>query len=462
MSHPDRLSAQDLSFLHLEDEGATMNIGALVVLDDADDPLPVERLRHLFLARLHRLPRLRQRIEMVARSLARPRLVDDVNFDLEYHLRVAALRAPGGRSELTRAVQRLNQERFDRSRPLWDVTMLTGAADGRTAVLLRAHHAVLDGMSAMELARILFDTRADEPPGLPRPWQPSPPDDDDLLREVLAERLVDDFRSGLSQAIDRLDPVRRIDHEISMIEGLRSFVAAGPKPAFPVGQASSSRPRLSLLDIDARQLRTITRTVGASDHAVALSLTASMLSNYLITIASHHGSFRRSEHIRALVPVARVVKQRNVRLGNHASFVIVDLPTAPMNEVERLRICARSLEEAQRSGQAETSAELLAMSDHLPMRLTKFVTAAVSAQPFVDVVVSYMRGPKRALFLGGRRHLVTFPVLPLGRGIAMMAGITHLGDRWGCSLTTDPGRIELPAFALSGLRRAAESLALSG
>ncbi len=466
MSHPDRLSAQDVSFLTLEDNGAAMNIGALVTVADADNPLTVQDLRHLFLARIHLIPRLRRRLALVPGSIARPRLVDDTSFDIDQHIRSHRLNGSASSDELVKAVGRLNLERFDRSRPLWDVTLITGSKTGHSSILLRSHHAFLDGMSAFEIARTLFDTRADQPPGMPHTWSPTRVSRDELIAEAVAEQLVDNIQRSWNQAADQIHPITRLDHEISLLDGVSAFLRAGPKPNAAFGSPSTFKPQIAIGDVEAQALHEAAKVLGATDQALALALTASMLSRHFcvnnanLAHQTHQsaGSFDQTERVRTLVPMAIHVRDRRASLGNHASFVIVDLPTAKMSETERLQICARELRQALSNRQAETSARLIDMSNSLSTIVSKRITSAISAQPFVDVVVSYMRGPKRTLYLAGRRHLVTHPVMPLGRGMVMMAGVTHLGDRWGCSLTVDPARVCAPGFLLAGLRTWAGAL----
>ena len=110
---------------------------------------------------------------------------------------------------------------------------------------------------------------------------------------------------------------------------------------------------------------------------------------------------------------------------------MVDLPIAPMPEAQRLALVAATLEEGRRAGQARGLRPLIELSDRLSPKSAKAVANVVADQPFVDVVVSSMRGTRRPVWFAGHPHVVTYPLLPRGRQVPLMAGIVNLGGRWG-------------------------------
>src|SRR5204863_6008684 len=118
-------------------------------------------------ARLHLAPRLRQRVLRVPAGLARPLWVDDERFDLDFHLRRAAIPSPGGRLQLERAAGRVLSRPLDGAKPLWELYVFEGLAEDRTAVVLKLHHALADGISGMLIASALFDLSADADLGAP-------------------------------------------------------------------------------------------------------------------------------------------------------------------------------------------------------------------------------------------------------------------------------------------------------
>src|SRR3954454_18408950 len=156
--HLDRLSAVDAAFLHQEGAATHMHIGGLAVFD-GPAPSHVEMLEHIR-ERLHLLPRSRQRLATPPLSLGRQRWIDDPRFNLEYHVRHTALPAPGDEERLHRLAARIFSQRLDRAKPLWELWMVEGVEGGRFAVISKTHHALVDGVSGVDLMTMLFDLDA--------------------------------------------------------------------------------------------------------------------------------------------------------------------------------------------------------------------------------------------------------------------------------------------------------------
>ncbi len=142
----ERLGPQDASFLYLEKPNVHQHVGGLAILDPSTRPDGVLRYRDLVEvigSRLHLTPRFRQRVLFPPIPTARPQWVDDANFDLSFHLRRAALPAPGGQTELIEYVQRVISRPLDRTKPLWELYLIEGMGDGLSAILTKVHHAML-------------------------------------------------------------------------------------------------------------------------------------------------------------------------------------------------------------------------------------------------------------------------------------------------------------------------------
>ena len=165
---PERLSSLDASFLYLERPSMHMHVAGISMLDPRPDgPLSYDDVQRVVEARLHLAPRLRQRVLRVPGDLARPLWVDDDHFDLDFHLRRSAIPSPGGRFQLERAVGRVLSRPLDPAKPLWELYVFEGLAQRRTAVLLKMHHALADGISGMLIASALFDLVARHRPRHP-------------------------------------------------------------------------------------------------------------------------------------------------------------------------------------------------------------------------------------------------------------------------------------------------------
>src|SRR3954447_17179758 len=171
--HLDRLSAVDAAFLHQEGDATHMHIGAIARFASPAPPY-ADVLEHIR-GRLHLVPRYRQKPAVPPGRFGRQRWIDDPRFNLEYHVRHTALPNPGDDERLLRLAGRIFSQRLDRTKPLWEMWMVEGLADGRWALISKTHHALVDGVSGVDLTTMLFDLRPDpEPGGEPGAWVPHP------------------------------------------------------------------------------------------------------------------------------------------------------------------------------------------------------------------------------------------------------------------------------------------------
>src|SRR3954454_453258 len=162
MTRGHRLSALDASFLHLEKAGARLHVASVTVFDGPTPPYD-ELLAHIE-SRLHLVPRFRQRLAEIPLDQGRPVWVDDPHFNLRYHLRHAGLPAPGSEEQLKNLASRVFAQRLDRTKPLWELLLVDGLDGGGFALVAKSHHALVDGISAVDITTALFDADPDAPP----------------------------------------------------------------------------------------------------------------------------------------------------------------------------------------------------------------------------------------------------------------------------------------------------------
>src|SRR2546430_10873579 len=188
----DRLSPLDATFLHVEDAASHMHVACALVFD-GDPPAYDDLLEHIA-ARLHLVPRYRQRLATVPFQQGRPKWVDDERFDLRYHVRAAALPSPGSEYELQVLCGRVFSQQLRRDRPLWEMWLVEGLEGGRFAILSKTHHALVDGISGLDILSVLFapddEAAGSRAAGTPR-VAPSGPA---LLAEALVERAPRPFQ----------------------------------------------------------------------------------------------------------------------------------------------------------------------------------------------------------------------------------------------------------------------------
>ena len=185
--NPDRLTGLDASFLALEKGGAHMHVGSVLVFDG--EPPAYEELLELIEQRLHQVPRYRQKLAFPPLAQARPVWVDDPHFNVGYHVRHTALPEPAGEHELRRLAGRVFSQQLDRSKPLWEIWLVDRVGEDHFALVCKTHHALVDGISGVDIMTVLFDLEADPPERDPGPaWYPRPePSGTALFADAMTE-----------------------------------------------------------------------------------------------------------------------------------------------------------------------------------------------------------------------------------------------------------------------------------
>src|SRR5919205_414958 len=172
--HLDRLSAVDASFLHNESDASHMHVGGITIFEGP--PPAIDDFLDQIRSRLHLVPRYRQKLAVPPLETGRPIWVDDATFNLDYHIRHTALPAPGSEQQLRALAARIHSQRLDRNKPLWELWIVQGLEGNRFALIAKTHHALVDGVSGVDLATVLFDlSPVPEPaPHEGEPWLPQP------------------------------------------------------------------------------------------------------------------------------------------------------------------------------------------------------------------------------------------------------------------------------------------------
>ena len=227
----ERLSTLDSLFLELEDRSAHMHVGAVAIFEGP--PPPYRDFLSLIEARLGSVPRYRERVMFVPGKVGRPVWVDEAQFDLEYHVRHTALPAPGGDAELKKLAGRLFSQRLDRDKPLWEMWLVEGLDSSRFAIVSKTHHAMLDGVSGVDLATLLMDVEpSSAPPDVPAAWTPRRAP---AVADLLVESVKEQFSHPLRMAREALEPnseaAKLLGQLFTGLKPLLGVVSMGLAPA---------------------------------------------------------------------------------------------------------------------------------------------------------------------------------------------------------------------------------------
>jgi WS/DGAT/MGAT family acyltransferase len=431
MTNPDRLTALDSTFLHLEDHSsAHMHVASVMVFEGAA-PTLTALVDHVQ-SRLHLVPRYRQRLATVPFGQGRPLWVDDPHFNPYYHIRHTALPRPADDAALKQLAGRLFSQRLDRSKPLWEIWLVQSMAGGRFALIAKTHHALVDGVSGVDITTVLFDTAAEPAPTAPAsPWSAKPlPGQAKLLGEALMERTT--VPAEMARGARRLlRAPRRAAAQVK--DGLASIGATtlaginAPAPPSPFNVDIGPHRRYTFVDADLARFKAIKDSLGGTLNDVVLASVSLALGRYL----RGKGHDTDGLVLKAMVPVSVRTKEQRGALGNQVAAMWAPLPVGVENAAEALREIAVAMDDLKKGGQAVGAQVLTNLAGFAPPTILSQAARLQARQPFFNLVVTNVPGPQFPLYLLGRRLQILYPVVPLAQrqalGIAVMSYDGHLG-----------------------------------
>jgi diacylglycerol O-acyltransferase / wax synthase len=431
----ERLSNLDASFLYLDEPGAPLHVGGVLVLEGS--PAGLESLAALIQGRLPLVPRYRQRVVQVPGHLANPVWVDDADFDPGYHIRRSALPRPGTERQLLDMVGRVTSRPLDRSRPLWEMYLVEGLSGGRVAVVTKTHPALVDGLSAIDIGQVLLDVSPD--PALPATdeWSPQPvPGPLPLAREALGEyarrpsTAVESARRAVTDV--RSTGARMAGAAGYVLRAVRS--AAFPAPASLLNASSGPQRQVAVARADLAEIKRVRAAHDATVNDVLLTVIAGALREWLL---SRGQPVVAATSVRALVPLS--VQGRDAVPGGRVSSHLVDLPVGEPNPRMRLARLSFAMRGAVLDGQSVPADTLISLTGFAPPTLHALgVRAARSlSRRLFNLVVTNVPGPQLPLYAAGSRMLEVFPVVPLVRGQGLAIGITSYDGRVFFGLNAD-------------------------
>ena len=432
MANTDRLTGLDSSFLHLEDDSAHMHVAGVTVFEGTAPAY--EELVDQITERLHLVPRYRQRLAFVPLGQGRPVSVDDPHFKPAYHVRHTALPRPGGEAQLKRLAGRVFSQPLDRTRPLWELWLVEGLADDRFALLSKTHHALVDGISGVDIATVLFDAAPDPMPAAApdHGWIPRPiPSNAQLLADALLERSIAprEIARGLRAAFRGPRTVAQRVGESLIGLGAMAWAGLQPAPPSPFNVKIGPHRRFTWLRADLAKFKTIKNALGGTVNDVVLTVVAGALGRYMRL----HGEPTDGVILKAMVPVSVRADIDRGALGNRVSAMWAPLPVGMTDPVERLNEISTAMRGIKDSGQAVGAEVLTALSGFAPPTIMAQAARLQARQRLFNLVVTNVPGPQFPLYMLGRELESIYPMVPLAKntalGIALMSynGEMNLG-----------------------------------
>jgi diacylglycerol O-acyltransferase / wax synthase len=447
MNSLDRLSGQDVSFLFFETANTPMNVGGVSVFDggtlvNVDGAVDVERIKAYIASHLHKVPRYRHRLAYIPIE-NQPIWVDDERFDLDYHVHHVALPRPGNDQQLKHLTADILSRPLDRSRPLWESWIVEGVPNGRFALVTKAHHCMVDGISGVDLSAVMMSTAPRTTFTAPRRWRPRRrPSGVEMLRDdVLARvRLPFTLTPGApTQSILRSDIGQRLAAVWQTLQnGLRSAANT------PLNRPLGPHRRFEWLQMDLMRIKEVKNRLGGTVNDVVLATVAGALRRFL-----RRRNIPLSDlDFRVAVPVNVRSAEELHALGNRTSVWLTSLPVSERDPRRRLaQICATTAS-LKRAGGAAGTDVLMRLADWAgPLGVALGVRLAERMSPY-NLIVTNVPGPQFPLYLLDARVLQAYPLVPLfenqGLGIALFSYDGQLC--WGLNADRDLVS-DLPALA---------------
>jgi len=404
----DRLSAVDTAFLEQEGDATHMHIGGIAIF--AGPPPGIDAVMEHIRSRLHLVPRYRQKLARPPLQSGRPVWIDDPHFNLAYHVRHTALPAPGDEDRLRGLASRLFAQRLDRTKPLWEIWVVEGLDGGRFALISKTHHALVDGISGVDLVTALFDLTPevrDEPPG--EEWVPRPEPSQAQLLASAARGAVDRTLEVAGEGAGAVtSPQRALGAVRSAIEGVGEVAWTGlnAPPPTPFNVPIGPHRRLVTVQASLADYKAIKNALGGTVNDVVLAVVAGGLRRFL----GARGAPVDELELRACVPVSVRTEAQRGTLGNRLTQILAPLPVYVEDPVERLEVVRAAMDGLKESKQALGAETIAGMQGFAPPTILAQASRLNFSNRFYNLLVTNIPGPQIPIYLLGRKLESLYPI----------------------------------------------------
>lgn len=435
----ERMSTLDAEFLHLEDGIAHMHIGAVCLF--ADPPPSFDEIAAMVVAKLHLVPRYRQRVRPVPFELGRPVWVDDPHFNLAYHLRHTALPTPGDDTAFCRLIGRIMSQPLDRERPLWEKWLVEGLEGGRWALVFKIHHCMVDGIAGVGLLRVMLDLEPGTEVAAPEPWEPEPePGGAAKVLDAWGGLATDVIATARELPRAIAHPVRTTRSAVSTVRGLARF-AGDLRATPPLSIEGSIGPHRTWAHSSASlgDVQTIRSVFGGTINDVILAAVSGGYRELLLS----RGEDANRARIRSLVPVSTRHDDGRGQFNNKVSTLLYDLPVHIADPVDRLKEVQDQMTALKASHMAESVEVVATMGNLAPPPvvgpLSRMAIRAVHRLPqrSINTVTTNVPGPQFPLYCLGHEMLEYRPFVPISHGVRVSTGILSYNGHLFFGITGD-------------------------
>ena len=431
----ERMTVTDAQFLDLEDGVHHMHLASIGIFDGP--PPSYDGILEYVATLLPRVPRYRRKIRRVPMDLQRPVWVDDGHFNIQYHLRHAALPDPGSDDQLRNLMGRLMSQQLDRTKPLWELWIVENLSGGRWALVSKVHQALVDGIEGSDILTLMLTPEPSKPDLEAEPWNPRPePSDLDLLLDAgrdLATSPMEQYRS-VTGAFDRpLRAIEQASHSLYQLSALAPPERAAGSLTGPIG------PHRRWHDVSV-PLTSVKRIRSAFEGSVNDVVLAAIAHGFRLLLLDRGETVER-RLVRTFVPVSVHSTDEREEYDNTVSATFTDLPVGVDHPRDALELITRQLERLKDTDQAVAGEILTSLSGFSPPLLlalgTRAATSAAGELDGIHTVSANLPGPQRTLYLLDRPMVEAYPYLPLRNDLRLAVAAFSYNHQLSFGLTGD-------------------------
>lgn len=433
-----RLTSMDASFLYFEKKEASMHIGSVSIFDGE---ISFNQFVENINSKMHLLPRYQQVVVPDPFNLGHPTWELDTNFDINRHVFKLQIEAPGTEKELIELAGRLFTPMMDRTKPLWDIYLVYGLEGNRTAMVARVHHCMVDGVSGVDLLKIVLDISSEPSPPPPKPEAPPQQPKPDATRRLF-DSLIGGMQEGMNRWMEFQTGLMNLTQ--AMIDeptrnAMRDAGTLFPKLASPISLMPFNRPcsgerKLVWCTFSFAEARGIRAALNGTVNDVVLTALSGAVARYV----EIHGQQTSGRNLRVMVPVSLRQEDQRGALGNLVSLLPVEIPLDIRDPKERFRYINHKTA-AMKSGRVAEGLNLFsALSGTLPAPVQALLGALANTPlPPFNMVSTNVPGPQVPLYAMGKKMIAYYPYVPVGYAIGCGCAIMSYDQKLYFGLTAD-------------------------
>jgi diacylglycerol O-acyltransferase / wax synthase len=432
-----RLTSMDASFLYFEKKECPMHIGSVSVFEDE---IPFDKFVENVNSKMHMLPRYQQVVTPDPFNLGHPTWEHDANFDIKKHIFKIQIDKPGDDAELIKLASQIFTPMMDRSKPLWDIYLVYGLQGKRTAMIARVHHCMVDGVSGVDLLKIVLDMSPKPTPATPPKFTPSQPKPDPTRR--LFDALLGNMQEGMNRWMEFQTGLLNLAQAFTQEESRNAMQSMGgilPGLASPVSLMPFNKPcagerKLVWSEFSFAEARAIRAACSGTVNDVVLTVLSGAVSRYV----EFHGQQIEGRNLRVMVPVSLRQADQRGALGNLVSLLPVEIPLGIRDPLQRFRYVNERTAKMKGGKVAEGMNLFTALGGILPAPVQALMGALASTPiPPFNMVSTNVPGPQVPLYAMGKRMVSYYPYVPVGYAIGCGCAIMSYDQKLTFGLTSD-------------------------